>query len=268
MALISENNYTSSSNYRRSSSASSGRRSVNTTNTTASAYVVNAATMGLTGFHYTTCGAGGTYPTHHAVLERAEVPPSSLPSSNMLTLAQQEWGGWFEVASGVPSPPPSPHVAAKDQASRPSPSQRSRSGDAAHYVTEECERLFCETLRAAFLVEKDGGAARHSLVMGARDGAEDASSPSKKTFGGSAGMPVQRRHQADPPTPSPSPGATVVYPAGVQAGSVIREYLEVYDYHATGTRFRGFVAESSGAAERALFVFFDKEVMGQDLKPG
>ncbi|KAL1584421.1 hypothetical protein WHR41_06343 [Cladosporium halotolerans] len=104
--------------------------------------------------------------------------------------------------------------------------------------------------------------------MGARDDAEDASSPSKKTLGGSAGIPVQRRHQADPPTPSPSPSATVVYPAGAQAGSVIREYLEVYDYHATGTRFRGFVAESSGAAERALFVFFDKEVMGQDLKPG
>lgn len=63
MALISESNRTSSSsNFRRSSSASSsGRRSATTTNTTASAYVVNAATMGLTGFHYSTCGAGGMY---------------------------------------------------------------------------------------------------------------------------------------------------------------------------------------------------------------
>jgi hypothetical protein len=63
MALYTENQISSSSNYRRSSSAgstgSSGRRSA--ANTTASAYLVNASTMGLTGFHYSTCGAGGTY---------------------------------------------------------------------------------------------------------------------------------------------------------------------------------------------------------------
>jgi hypothetical protein len=63
MALYTENQTSSSSNYRRSSSAgstgSSGRRSA--ANTTASAYLVNASTMGLTGFHYSTCGAGGTY---------------------------------------------------------------------------------------------------------------------------------------------------------------------------------------------------------------
>ena len=63
MAMITGNQISSSSNYRRSSSAgsigSSGRRSA--ANTTASAYLVNAATMGLTGFHYSTCGAGGTY---------------------------------------------------------------------------------------------------------------------------------------------------------------------------------------------------------------
>ena len=43
---------------------------------------------------------------------------------------------------------------------------QSRSGDAAYHITEECERLFCETLRTAFLVEKNAGAARNSLVMG------------------------------------------------------------------------------------------------------
>jgi hypothetical protein len=59
MAMISENQI-SSSNYRRSSSAeSSGRRSAS--NTTASAYVVNAATMDLTAYQYSTCGAGGMY---------------------------------------------------------------------------------------------------------------------------------------------------------------------------------------------------------------
>ena len=59
MAMLSENQI-SSSNYRRSSSAeSSGRRSAS--NTTASAYVVNAATMDLTAYQYSTCGAGGMY---------------------------------------------------------------------------------------------------------------------------------------------------------------------------------------------------------------
>ena len=59
MAMLSENQI-SSSNYRRSSSAeSSGRRSAS--NTTASAYVVNSATMDLTAYQYSTCGAGGMY---------------------------------------------------------------------------------------------------------------------------------------------------------------------------------------------------------------
>ena len=59
MAMLSENQI-SSSNYRRSSSAeSSGRRSAS--NTTASAYVVNAVTMDLTAYQYSTSGAGGMY---------------------------------------------------------------------------------------------------------------------------------------------------------------------------------------------------------------
>ena len=36
--------------------------------------------------------------------------------------------------------------------------------------------------------------------------------------------------------------------------------------HSSGVRFRSFVAEQG--VSRALFVFFDREVMEQDLKPG
>ncbi|KAK6431068.1 hypothetical protein LTR95_012770 [Oleoguttula sp. CCFEE 5521] len=54
--------------------------------------------------------------------------------------------------------------------------------------------------------------------------------------------------------------------AAVATGSVT-DWLEVYDYHGDGVRFRGFVAESP--EQRAMFVFFDKNVVaGQDLKPG
>jgi hypothetical protein len=151
----------------------------------------------------------------------------------------------------------------------------SRGGDAAYHITEECERLFCETLRAAFLVEKNAGTARNSLVMGALEpgrtdeSAADLSSktPSYDPHGHAVGMPVQmqqqRQRKPSLPTPAPSPGTVAYAPA--QSGGMIREYLELYDYHSTGTRFRGFVAESR---ERALFVFFDREVMEQDLKPG
>lgn len=191
----------------------------------------------------------------------------------------QEWGGWFEVDSGQISPPPSPRAtaaAAKDYMTSAQLLQ-SRSGDAAHHITEECERLFCETLRTAFLVEKNAGAARNSLVMGALEqGRTDESAadvdmlsetPPYDHGGHAVGMPVQmqqqRQRKSSLPTPAPSPG-TLAY-APVQSGGLIKEYLEVYDYHCTGTRFRGFVAEKR---ERALFVFFDREVMEQDLKPG
>jgi hypothetical protein len=195
---------------------------------------------------------------------------------SILTHAQ-EWGGWFEVDSGQISPPPSPRAtaaAAKDYMTSTQLLQ-SRSGDAAYNITEECERLFCETLRTAFLVEKNADAARNSLVMGTLEQGhtdESVTDLSSKTppydHGGNAvGMPVQmqqqRQRKPSLPTPAPSPG-TLAY-APVQSGGMIKEYLEVYDYHSTGTRFRGFVAEKR---ERALFVFFDREVMEHDLKPG
>lgn len=61
MALLSDCNYSrSSSNYARKTSTESARRS----NTQASAYAVNADTMALTGFHYSTCGAGGAVRLH------------------------------------------------------------------------------------------------------------------------------------------------------------------------------------------------------------
>ena len=92
----------------------------------------------------------------------------AIPSPQVLTQSQ-EWGGAFEVPLGNLSPPPSPRVAAKDHSRSAQLQQlqrQSRSGDAAYNITEECERLFCETLRTAFLVEKNAGAERNSLVMG------------------------------------------------------------------------------------------------------
>jgi len=52
-------------------------------------------------------------------------------------------------------------------------------------------------------------------------------------------------------------------PAG--AKGVLTDWLEMYDY-AGGARFRGFITH--GIDDRSMFVFFDENVLGTDLKPG
>ena len=162
--------------------------------------------------------------------------------------------GGFEVPSGAssPSPPSSPD---SERISRPALQARRRSRDAAYHITEECERLFCETLKAVFLVEKDTGL-ENSLVMDMR--------MNTNSKGMKISAPKQQQStilQHDMPTPSPSPNGQ----ASLNMGRMIQEYVEVWDY-ACGARFRGFVAEKGDL--RSLFVFFDQNSVGQDLKPG
>lgn len=76
------------------------------------------------------------------------------------------------------------------------------------------------------------------------------------------------RHDSAAQLPSPSPSAGsdgFVDDAMFPSTGFVREWVEIWDY-AGGVRFRGFVAEKDGA--RALFVFFDSSVIGQDLKQG
>ncbi|KAK4498544.1 hypothetical protein PRZ48_011202 [Zasmidium cellare] len=183
--------------------------------------------MALVGFHFSTCGAGGAVPL-----------------------------------GGIPSPPPSPDAAPIDSslgASRAALKARKRSGDAAHHIMEECERLFCETLKTVFLVEKDAGL-ENSLVMDLRNTRIDGGRPIAQST--PAAMPKKTNFAHGQPTPSPSPDGRL-YPT---PGGLVREYVEVWDY-AGGARFRGFVAEQDDDM-RAMFIFFDKEVIGMDLKPG
>lgn len=63
------------------------------------------------------------------------------------------------------------------------------------------------------------------------------------------------------PTPAASPGAHV-FEAGT---GIVQAYLEMHDYAIDAT-FRGFIVEKDDA--RAMFVFFDQDVVGQDLKSG
>ena len=88
-------------------------------------------------------------------------------------MVQQGHSGIPEVLSGIPSPPESPPLAAlaslaaaADDDDDRTPTRSRGKGGAAYTITEESERLFCDTLRAVFLGERkaaDAGA----LVMGA-----------------------------------------------------------------------------------------------------
>ena len=115
------------------------------------------------------------------------------------------------------------------------------------------------------MVEKDSGL-ENSLVVGAQttDGGAQLWGPARHgddigRQGVAIPQPTITQHRM--PTPSPSPDAKV-YP---KPGGLVREYVEVFDY-AGGLQFRGFVAEKDD--ERALLVFFDKGILGADMKPG
>ncbi|KAK0273641.1 hypothetical protein LTR35_012078 [Friedmanniomyces endolithicus] len=123
-------------------------------------------------------------------------------------------------------------------------------------------------MKAVFLVERDSGRQKSRVMYAqeSRSGGDDSSG----TVGAPVGVNVPRAtahstvfEKHGLPTPSPSPdGRSYPKPGG---GAAVKEYVEVFDY-VGGARFRGFVAERED--ERSMFVFFDKDVIGKDLKPG
>ncbi|KAI9769509.1 MAG: hypothetical protein M1840_003986 [Geoglossum simile] len=183
-------------------------------NILASCYVVDA---GLKGFHYSSTGAGGgsQFPKQPSI-----TGPSGIP----------------EVGSGNSSPPRSPPLIAgrynKTSSTDVSLNKRQPRGGAAHTITEECERLFCESMKIVFLGER-GSTDSGALVTGAH--ISNNGRP-----GGEANTGLLKNH-----------------------GNV-HKWLEVWDY-VGGGRFRGFVSEGEA---RSLFIFFDEGVIGRDLKHG
>jgi hypothetical protein len=158
----------------------------------------------------------------------------------------------------MPSPPQSPPLAAysnhttKLSASASSRNGRARRGGAAYTITEECERLFCKTLKTVFLGEGNL-AFEDSLVMGMQN-YDDTTNYFRSDVNADARYGYQSH---DYPSPEMD--------GFIGRGGLVTEWVEMFDY-VGGTRFRGFVAEKDG--ERAMFVFFDKQVVGNDLKPG
>ncbi|KAI9762535.1 MAG: hypothetical protein M4579_000338 [Chaenotheca gracillima] len=244
-----------------SSSGGDGALPVQMSSIKASCYVVDGVSAELKGLHYsTTAGGGKLYSiTSHLFLTFSPAPATGVP----------------EVGSGLPSPPSSPPVSSlkqeelrdrylslqHDGVNCNNDGQISGRGEGAAYsIALECERLFCETMRAVFL----------------RRGSESGSAAGGSSLDSDAWSEGTDRN--DGLRRPSSSGASPVRPLRDQprllgrssASSLVTRWLEVWDY-AGGASFRGFTAhgpDPSKACEETLLVFFDEGVVGADLRSG
>ncbi|KAI0143071.1 ornithine decarboxylase antizyme-domain-containing protein [Xylariaceae sp. FL1272] len=177
--------------------------------------------------------------------------------------------------SGLPSPPSSPPLAAitssNELALQPKPKKRhgrsssdkvttsltgrsttsSRRGGAAFQIRDECERFFCETMRAVFQGERNRAGSGSFL-----SGASCATNAQQLT------PPYDNMVVEFPPTPPsslPRDGLTTTTTTGVEA----KGWMEFWDYKG-GASFRAFLAEDGD--EKSLFAFIDGGLIGRDLK--
>ncbi|KAG7119458.1 hypothetical protein HYQ45_015027 [Verticillium longisporum] len=141
----------------------------------------------------------------------------------------------------------------RKRGSASSSSKRSRRGGAALSIREECERFFCERMSAVFQGERNADPKASGLMgVHALLPTPPNDNPDASYFGGRDGFAAaQAQH-------------------GVQrhddvagSGTVVTAWLEIWDF-AGGASFRAFVGDDG--LERSLFVFFDGNVVGVDLK--
>lgn len=148
---------------------------------------------------------------------------------------------------------------------------------AANTITEECERLFCETLRTVFLGERKW-IVQDSLEVGSRNKQADTAPVRNRgqSFGSaSAGSAfsdhsdlqtsedvlMQRFGTPSSVASSELDARDSVSDTGRSSG-LLTHYLEIWDYLG-GVNFKGFTT-----ADKTLFIFFDEGVIGRELKQG
>ncbi|CZT41324.1 related to ornithine decarboxylase antizyme [Rhynchosporium secalis] len=171
--------------------------------------------------------------------------------NNVLASAYAGQSGIPEVgSSGMLSPPSSPPLAALTSAnelalvsknnSNPKREtdgrRKSRKEGAAFLIREECERLFCETMKVVFLGDAGKTTNNGSIAIGA-----NAHSPPDESVNVYNDYFVKRPSQA------------------------LDAWVEIWDY-AGGCSFRAFVGGDGD--KKSLFAFFDSAVVGRDLKQG
>ncbi|OTB09190.1 hypothetical protein M426DRAFT_70962 [Hypoxylon sp. CI-4A] len=197
-------------------------------NVLASCYLVDP-TASLKGLHYCTTGAAG---------KSNIAGPSGIPEVPI---------------SGLPSPPSSPPLAAitssnelalqpknSKKRSTNAPISRSRRGGATFQIREECERFFCESMKAVFQGEWN--------MVG----------------NGSCLTGVNNYALTPPEDDYPTPQSSINMDITTNKSALyINGWMEFWDY-AGGASFRAFVTEDGD--EKSLFAFFDNGLVGRDLK--
>ncbi|KAL8329690.1 hypothetical protein RB597_005121 [Gaeumannomyces tritici] len=185
--------------------------------------------------------------------------------------------------TGLPSPPTSPPLAAitsdNELALTHKSSKRQRSATttnagpggagrnnnarqrrgATSRIREECERFFCETMRAVFRDERNS-ATRGSGLTGVYDNHHhyhhQQHYDSHYSDNGQLSTP--------PPNDYPFPDQDRLVGGHCAGDANVVAWMEIWDY-VGGAGFRGFLVED-GNGEKSAFVFFDMAVVGRDLK--
>ncbi|KAK4151137.1 ornithine decarboxylase antizyme-domain-containing protein [Chaetomidium leptoderma] len=141
---------------------------------------------------------------------------------------------------------------------------RRRRGGATLRIREECERFFCETLRAMFLGERN--AAMHGSGLASAYN-NNYNNNNNITINDGRVQAMGHHGQLTPPDDFPITDETRMGRRGLGVGARdgVLGWLEIWDY-AGGSSFRAFVAEDASRETKSLFVFFDAHSIARDLK--
>ncbi|KAF4122806.1 Ornithine decarboxylase antizyme [Geosmithia morbida] len=217
MALVSNQSSNLNSNY--------GQDAVQKVNVLSSCYIVDSQAQ-LKGLHYCTTGAAGlpSPPT--------SPPLAALNSSNELALLPKQ-----KKRDNIPG------------------RRLGRRGGAALSIREECERFFCESMKTAFL--------------GERNPSKYGSGLNSAQYQAQSMLPTPPPDNQFPPTMRRGSDAQSLSQQSINSSSCpgpfnVATWMEVWDY-AGGASFRAFTVDNG--EETSLFVFFDIEgIVGRDLK--
>ncbi|KAI1262729.1 ornithine decarboxylase antizyme-domain-containing protein [Xylariaceae sp. FL1019] len=218
MAPMKNSNNSSSSNHY-------GEDDMPLVNVLASCYLVSP-TASLKGLHYCTTGAAG-----------AECPPlAAITSSNELALQ--------------PKPKKHGRRTSSDKVTTSLGYSRtnSRRGGATFQIRDECERFFCETMRAVFQGERNM-VSNGSFLSGVSCAQAQLTPPDDNLV----------EFPPTPPSSLPRDGLSTVTTTGAET----KGWMEFWDYKG-GASFRAFLAEDGD--EKSLFAFIDGGLIGRDLK--
>ncbi|KAL2173670.1 ornithine decarboxylase antizyme-domain-containing protein [Thermothelomyces heterothallicus CBS 202.75] len=236
------------------SSSNYGEDIVHQANILASCYVADASMASLKGLHYCTTGLAG-----------AECPPlAALTSTNQLALTPKA------RSTSARGHSVGRHGSGSSAESGSSAWHRRREG-ATLRIREECERFFCESLRAMLLGERNaalqgsGLASVYSNNYNNNNSSYNDSITNNASRSDGRAQAVGNYGQLTPPDDYPIGDETLMGSRGFGTPGNVLSWLEIWDY-AGGSSFRGFVACDTRRETRSLFVFLDAHSITRDLK--